>query len=65
MPVDSVKVTPEGSGPVLDSVGVGHPVATTVNAPLTPTVKVALEALVMAGATGGGLTVTEMLEVPS
>src|SRR5205807_10418090 len=48
----SVNVTPLGKAPVLLSVGVGDPVAVTVNSPAAPTVNVVLLALVIAGATG-------------
>jgi hypothetical protein len=49
-PVEVLNVTPAGS--VLDSVsvGAGVPVAVTLNVPAVPTVKVALLALVIAGA---------------
>jgi len=43
------KVTPEGSVPDSDTVGVGEPVAVTVKLPLVPTVKVVASALVNAG----------------
>jgi len=46
----SVKVTPLGSVPDSLSVGLGNPVVVTVKLPGAPTVKVALFALVMAGA---------------
>ena len=49
-PVEAVNVTPEGSAPDSDNVGVGTPVSVTVNVPAVPTVKVALVALVIAGA---------------
>ena len=45
-----MNVTPEGSAPDSDSVGEGAPVAVTVKIPAVPTVNVALEALVIAGA---------------
>jgi hypothetical protein len=45
-----LKVTPLGNVPVLLNVGAGYPVATAVNEPDVPTVKVALLALVIAGA---------------
>ena len=48
MPVAAVKVTPEGNAPDSDSVGVGEPVAVTVNDPAVPTVNVVLFALVIA-----------------
>ena len=48
--VAAVNVTPEGNAPDSDSVGVGDPVAVTLNVPAVPTVKVVLFALVMAGA---------------
>ena len=44
-----MKVTPEGNAPDSDSVGVGVPVAVTLNVPPVPTVKVVLLALVMTG----------------
>ena len=46
----SVKVTPAGSAPVSVRAAVGNPVVVTVNVPAWPTVKVALAALVIAGA---------------
>jgi hypothetical protein len=46
----SVKFTLLGSDPVLVRAGAGPPVVVTVNVPLAPTVKVALLALVIAGA---------------
>ena len=49
-PVAAVNVTPEGKEPDSESVGAGEPVVVTVNEPAAPTVKVALEALVIAGA---------------
>jgi hypothetical protein len=45
-----VKVTPLGNVPVLESVGVGNPVAVTVNVPAEPTVNVVDAADVIAGA---------------
>ena len=48
--VAGVNVTPVGSVPVCDTVGVGKPVVVTVNVPGVPTVKVVLAALVIAGA---------------
>ena len=50
MPV--LKVTPEGRAPDSERVGVGEPLAVTVNEPAVPTVKVVLLALVIAGAVG-------------
>jgi len=50
VPVAAVNVTPVGSEPVSLSVGVGLPVAVTVNVPAVPTVKVALFVLVIAAA---------------
>jgi len=44
------KVTPVGRVPASVIVGVGEPVAVTVNVPAVPTTKVVLFALVMAGA---------------
>jgi hypothetical protein len=49
-PVDGVNVTPAGSVPDSLRLGVGKPVAVTVNVPAAPTENVALAALVMAGA---------------
>jgi hypothetical protein len=46
----ALSVTPVGSAPDLVKLGVGVPVAVTVNEPTAPSVKVALTALVMAGA---------------
>ena len=60
-PVAAVKVIPEGNAPDSDSVGVGVPVAVTLNVPATPTVKVVLEALVMEGAAVGWFTVSVKL----
>jgi hypothetical protein len=50
MPVEALNVTPVGSAPDSVRVGAGLPVAVTVNVPGDPIVKVALEALVIAGA---------------
>jgi hypothetical protein len=50
IPVDGVNVTPVGSVPDSLNVGVGTPVAVTVNVPGVPAVNVTLFALVMAGA---------------
>ena len=50
MPVAAVKVTPVGRVPVIERVGIGEPVAVTVNAPAVPSVKLVLLALVMMGA---------------
>src|SRR5262245_28228712 len=47
--VAGVNVTPVGSVPVCDTVGVGKPVVVTVSDAAVPTVKVALFALVIAG----------------
>src|SRR5581483_9429364 len=49
-PVLALKVTPGGRVPVIDSVGLGVPVAVTVKVPALPAVKVVVLALVMAGA---------------
>src|SRR6267378_2489101 len=49
-PVATLNVTPPGNVPVSLRVGVGKPVAVTVNEPAVPTVNVVLLALVMAGA---------------
>jgi len=46
----ALKVTPLGRAPVSVNVGVGKPVAVTVNDPAVPTTKVVLLALVMVGA---------------
>ena len=45
--VPALKVTPEGSAPDSDSVGVGVPVAVTVNVPAVPAVNVVDAALVI------------------
>ncbi len=50
-----LKVTPAGSGPVIESAGAGNPVAVTVNVPGLPVVNVVVLALVIAGAAGAGL----------
>ena len=57
-----LKVTPLGNEPVSVNVGAGYPVAVTVNEPAVLTVKVVLEALVIAGAC---LTVGVKLCVPA
>ncbi len=49
-PVAGVNVTPVGNVPVSLNVGLGVPVAVTVNVPGVPTVKVVLFALVITGA---------------
>ena len=49
-PVAVLKVTPLGSVPLWLRVGAGKPVVVTVNDPAVPTLKVALFALVIAGA---------------
>ena len=46
----ALRVMPEGNAPVSLNVGAGNPVATTVNEPALPTVKVVLLPLVIAGA---------------
>ena len=48
--VPALKVTPPGSVPDSAILGVGDPVAVTVNEPTAPSVNVVLLALVMAGA---------------
>jgi hypothetical protein len=48
--VAAVKVTPAGKAPASLSVGAGVPVAVTVNAPAVPVEKLAVFALVIAGA---------------
>ena len=50
MPVEGSKVTPAGSVPATDRVGAGNPVATTVWLPALPMLKLAVAALVIAGA---------------
>jgi hypothetical protein len=51
-PVLGLNVTPDGRVPAVRlTVGDGDPVAVTVNDPATPTLKVALAALVITGAT--------------
>jgi hypothetical protein len=62
IPVAAVNVTPVGSVPVSLSVGAGKPVAVTVNVPAKPSTKVALFALVIAGAWS---TVSVKVCVPS
>jgi len=49
-PVVELNVTPLGNVPLSLRVGVGTPVAATVNEPEVPTVNVVLLALVIAGA---------------
>ena len=56
---------PAGSAPLSLNAGAGEPVAITVKLPATPTVNVALEALVILGATGAALTVSVKLCVAS
>jgi len=51
----ALNVTPPGRVPDSARLGAGDPVAATVNEPATPSVNVALFALVMAGAWGVGL----------
>ena len=51
-PLLALKVTPVGRVPASERVGVGDPLAVTVNEPAVPTVKVVLLALVIAGALG-------------
>jgi hypothetical protein len=48
-PVLAVNVTALGNGPLSLSVGVGNPVAVTVNVPAVPTTNVTLLPLVIAG----------------
>ena len=50
VPVEALKVTPEGRAPVSLIVGTGYPVAVTGNDPPAPTVKVVLFVLVIAAA---------------
>lgn len=54
----AVKLTPPGSAPVLETVGTGTPVATTVNEPALPIVNVAVLADVIDGACVAGVIVT-------
>ena len=54
-PLGALKLTPEGNVPDSLRVGVGEPVAVTVNDPAEPAIKVALPGLVIAG----GLTCPE------
>ena len=61
----SLKLTPRGNGPLSLREGVGVPVAVMVKLATEPAVKVVLLALVMAGATGAGLTVRVKLCVAS
>lgn len=56
-PVAALNVTPLGNAPVSLSVGVGKPVAVTMNVPAVPTANVVLFVLVIAGACGVGVTV--------
>jgi hypothetical protein len=49
-PVEALNVTPLGKVPASLSVGGGKPVAVTVNVPASPTVKLVVLALVIAGA---------------
>src|SRR5262249_14907112 len=48
--VAALNVTPEGSAPLSDTVGLGFPVVVTVNEPAAPSVNVVLLADVIAGA---------------
>ena len=48
-----VRVTPEGSVPVTDTVERGEPKVDTVNDPAAPTLKVVVGALLIAGAFEG------------
>ena len=50
--VDLLNVIPLGSGPLYANVGVGAPVAVTMNEPAIPTAKVVLFALVICGGAG-------------
>ena len=52
-PVAPVNVTPVGNVPVSERFGVGVPVTPTLNVLAVPTVNVALETLVIAGAADG------------
>ncbi len=49
-PVDELNDTPAGKVPISLKVGVGNPLAVTVNVPLLPTLKVAALPLVIVGA---------------
>ena len=53
-----MKVTPAGSVVVVVTVGVGFPVAVTLNVPAVPTVNAVVFALVNAGAAGAAFTVS-------
>ena len=55
----SVKVTPEGNGPLSESPGVGLPVVVTWKLPPLPVVNVVLGPEVMVGATGAATIVVE------
>ncbi len=59
----SLKVTPDGNVPVSFKEGIGFPVAVTVKVPKSPWLKVALLALVMAGAMVEEVTVSITVEV--
>lgn len=61
MPAASVIGPPVPAGIVAANVGVGVPVAVTVNVPGVPTVKVVAAALVNTGVTGVGDGVKELL----
>jgi hypothetical protein len=54
-----LNVTPVGNAPASLKVGVGDPVAVTVNVPDAPTTNVVLFALVMAGAVAAPLMTSE------
>ena len=49
----STKVTPAGSAPLRERVGVGDPVVVMVNDPNAPTVNVVVLSLVISGGAGG------------
>jgi hypothetical protein len=57
IPVSVFRVTPLGSVPVTAKVGAGFPVSVIRKNPVEPAVNVVLEALVIAGAVCGGISV--------
>ncbi len=54
----SVNVTPVGSAPFSNRVGIGNPVAITMNVPAEPTLNVALFPVVIVGEVAGRITVS-------
>ena len=64
-PVEVSKLTPFGKVPVSPSVGAGEPVALTVNEPLVPSVKVVLDAeVIAAGEVKVNLSLADLADVP-